>query len=164
MKQLSIFVLMMVIAVGSAFAKDRASAHTTVKGKNVSVTYGQPKMKGRTIFGGLVPYGQVWRTGADEATEITFTQGCIFAGRQVSPGTYTLYTIPEKGEWTIILNSELKQWGAFSYDKVKEKNVLETRVSSTSLDKAVETFTIDVKDDGITLSWEKTSVFLEVRN
>ena len=164
MKQLSIFVLMMVIAVGSAFSKDRASAHTTVKGRDVSVTYGQPKMKGRTIFGGLVPYGQVWRTGADEATEITLTKGGMFAGRQLDPGTYTLYTIPEKGEWTIILNSELKQWGAFNYDKIKEKNVLETRVAATTLDKPVETFTIDIKDNGITLSWEKTSVFLEVRN
>ncbi len=163
MKQFSALLLVMVLAISSAFAKDRASAHTTVKGDFISVTYGQPKMKGRAIFGGLVPYGQVWRTGADEATEITITKGCMFGGKQVSPGTYTLFTIPEKGEWTIILNTELKQWGAFGYDAIKNKNVLVAKVPSTTLTTPVETFTIDVKDNGIILSWDKTSVFVEAR-
>ena len=163
MKYISSLLLVMVLAIGGAFAKDRVSPHTTVKGDFVTVTYGQPSMKGRTIFGGLVPYGQVWRTGADEATEITITKGCMFGGKQVGPGTYTLFTIPEKGEWTIILNTELKQWGAFSYDQIKNKNVLVAKVPSTKLTTAVETFTIDVKDNGITLSWDKTSVFISTQ-
>jgi hypothetical protein len=163
MKHIFSLAFLMVLAISGTFAKDRASAHTTVKGDFISVTYGQPNMKGREIFGGLVPYGQVWRTGADEATEITITKGCMFGGKQVSPGTYTLFTIPEKGQWTIILNSKLKQWGAFEYDQVKDKNVLVAKVPSKQLDNAVETFTIKVADNGITLSWDKTSVFVSAQ-
>ncbi len=163
MKQFSALLLVMVLAISSSFAKDRASAHSTVKGDFISITYGQPKMKGRDIFGGLVPFGQVWRTGADEATEITITKGCVIAGKQVSPGTYSLFTIPEKGEWTIILNSELKQWGSFGYDKIADKNVLVATVPVTKLSKPVETFTIEVMSTGFTMSWDKTSVFVETK-
>ena len=163
MKQISTLALMMLFAFTGAFAKDRVSKHSTVKGDIVSVTYGQPSKNGREIFGGLVPFGQVWRTGADEATEITFTKGCMFAGRQVNPGTYTLFTIPGKDEWTIILNSELGQWGSFKYDEVKNKNVLNGTVAVGHLDKSVETFTIEVVKDGILMSWDKTSVFVEVK-
>lgn len=164
MKQITSLAFLMVFALTTVFAKDkdRVSKHTTVKGDYVSVTYGQPSKKGRDIFGGLVPFGQIWRTGADEATEVTLTRGCMFAGRQVMPGTYTLYTIPNSKEWGIILNSELKQWGAYEYDKIKGSNVLEGTAEVTTLKKSVETFKIDVVAEGIKMSWDKTSVLIPV--
>lgn len=164
MKQITSLAFLMVFALTTVFAKDkdRVSKHTTVKGDYISVTYGQPSKKGRDIFGGLVPFGQIWRTGADEATEVTLTRGCMFAGRQVMPGTYTLYTIPNTKEWTIILNSELKQWGAYNYDKIKDKNVVDGTAEVTTLKKSVETFTIDIVAEGIKMSWDKTSVLIPV--
>ncbi len=81
----------------------------------LKLTYGQPMRKGREIFGKLEPYGKIWRTGANEATELTITKEVKLAGRSVRPGTYTLFTIPNPDSWTIVLNSELGQWGAFNY-------------------------------------------------
>jgi len=84
------------------------SPKITVEGKDIKVVYGQPSKKGRVIFGELVPYGQVWRTGANEATEITFAKPAHFAGKDIAAGTYSFFTIPNENEWTVILNSELK--------------------------------------------------------
>src|SRR5689334_20084655 len=78
------------------------SPHETVEGKDISVTYGRPYKKGRDIFGGLEPYGKVWRTGADAATEVTFKKDGTFGGKPVKAGTYTLFTIPNEKEWTVI--------------------------------------------------------------
>ncbi len=82
----------------------------------LKIVYGQPYKRGRQIFGGLVPFGEVWRTGANEATEITLTRAVRMGGNRVEPGTYALFTIPKENEWTVILNRKLGQWGAFSYD------------------------------------------------
>lgn len=157
--------LIMVTAISSVFGKDkeRASKHTTVSSGNISITYGQPMKKGREIFGALVPYGQVWRTGADEATEITFKKDCMFADKPVKAGTYSLFTIPGKKEWGVILNSELKQWGAYGYDKAKDKDVLKATVPAGETDHMVETFTISIKEEGVLLEWDKTFVLIPVR-
>lgn len=160
MKNLLSIAFLAFITFSAASAKDRASKHTTAHKGNISVTYGQPSKKGREIFGGLVPYGQVWRTGADEATEITFSHDCQFAGKPVKAGTYTLFTIPGKTEWTIILNSQLKQWGAFGYENVKDKDVLTATVPAKTQEKMVETFTIIPENNGLTLEWDKTVVFI----
>src|SRR2546421_2697491 len=116
----------------------RKSPHDTVQTKNIKVTYGRPYKKGREIFGGLEKYGRVWRTGADEATEISFAKDGTVGGKPVKAGTYTLFTIPGKDEWTIILNSQLGQMGAFSYDKYKNKDVLQVNVPVKKLDSFVE--------------------------
>ena len=84
--------------------------------KIVRVTYSRPQLKGRTV-GQLAPSGEVWRTGANEATEITFYKEVKLAGETINPGTYALFSIPGEKEWTIILNSKLNQWGAYTYDK-----------------------------------------------
>ncbi len=81
----------------------------------MKLTYGQPMRKGRAIFGKLEPYGKLWRTGANEATELTFTKDVKIAGQPVRSGTYTLFSIPNENSWTIILNTDLGQWGAFNY-------------------------------------------------
>jgi hypothetical protein len=84
------------------------------------VIYSRPQKKGRDIFGDLVPYGEVWRTGANEATELTIYTPLKFGKTILKPGTYTLYTIPGEDQWTIIVNSDTNVWGAYSYKKEKD--------------------------------------------
>ena len=146
-----------------ACAQQRKSPHETVKDGNVSVTYGRPYKKGRDIFGSLEPYGKVWRAGADEATEITFSADGSLGGQPVKAGTYTLFVIPEKETWTIILNSQLKQWGAFDYDKNKDKNVLEVKAPVKNLSAPVEQFTISFAAGNMVLAWDKTEVSVPVK-
>jgi plasmid replication initiation protein len=167
MKHTLAIAMILLASATSSFAQmekePRKSPHETIKGNHITVTYGRPYKKGREIFGGLEQYGKVWRTGADEATEITIDKDCIFAGKQLKAGTYTLFTIPEKKDWTIILNSELKQWGAFNYDKIKGKDVLKAEVPAMHLDKTVEQFTITVNDHGLLLDWDHTEVAVPVK-
>lgn len=84
------------------------------------VIYSRPQKKGRDIFGGLVPYNEVWRTGANEATELTLYIPLMLGKTLLKPGTYTLYTIPNPEKWTIIINSDTNVWGAFSYKKGRD--------------------------------------------
>ncbi len=85
------------------------------------VIYSRPQKRNREIFGKLIPYGEVWRTGANEATEITFYQDMKIADAEVKAGTYTLYTIPGEKEWTVILNNKTNTWGAYEYSSKEDK-------------------------------------------
>src|SRR6476620_592795 len=123
-----LFILLSSVVMLPACQEVRKSPHETVSNGNIKITYGRPYKKGRDIFGGLEKYGKVWRTGADSATHITFKKDGTFGGKPVKAGTYTLFTIPNEKEWTIILNGELKQWGAFSYEQNKSKDVLQFNV------------------------------------
>src|SRR5262245_32131965 len=96
-------------------ASPSASFTESIGLTGVTVEYARPGIKGRKIFGGLVPYGEVWRTGANSTTKISFTTDVNFGGTAVAPGSYGLFTIPGEKEWTVILNSGLA-WGAYSYD------------------------------------------------
>lgn len=109
-----------------------------------------------------MPYGQVWRAGADEATEITFAKDGTLGGKPVKAGTYTLFVIPTEKSWTIILNSQLKQWGAYEYDKHKAKNVLEVTAPVKAGGSVVELFTIKVAGGQLSFEWDKTQVSVPV--
>lgn len=127
----------------------------------VSVVYQRPNMKGRKIFGDLVPYDQIWRTGANNATNITFQNDVKIEGQALEAGTYALFTLPGKEEWTIIFNKNAKQWGAYTYDKADD--VLRVKVKPRALTNPIETFTIafeEVNDQNLKacLLWEKTKV------
>jgi hypothetical protein len=100
----------------------------------------------------------VWRAGANEATEITFKKDGTFAGKPVKAGTYTLFAIPKEKEWDIILNTVLKQWGAYEYDKIKAKNVLVVTVPVAKIDNSVEKLTYTVKDDALKIEWDQAGV------
>lgn len=106
----------------------------------VKITYSQPQKKGRKIFGGVVPYGEVWRTGANEATEITLTQDLIIMEQVVKAGTYSLFTIPGEDSWTIILNTGLGLWGSYNYNS--KLDLLRFKVPATVNDVNFEAFTI----------------------
>ncbi len=95
-----------------------ASVSQTIGTTEVSITYGRPSVNDREVFGGLEAYGEIWRTGANESTAITFSDDVMIEGQKVEAGTYSLYTIPGKNEWTIIFNSKLS-WGT-QYDKSQD--------------------------------------------
>ena len=97
----------------------------------IKVLYGRPQKKGRRIFGNLVPYDKVWRTGANEATEITFFQDVKLGNQEIKAGTYTLFTIPGKDTWTIIINSDTDIWGSYYYNKEKDVARLEVPVKDS---------------------------------
>ena len=118
------------------FAHDRTSDQQAI----IKVYYSRPQKKGREIFGAKVPYGKVWRTGANEAVEFKAYKDISLAGKSLKAGTYSLFTIPEENQWTIIINQELDYWGAYSYQE--EKDVLRVTVPSANLDNMVETFSI----------------------
>ena len=126
----------------------------------IKVVYSRPQKKGRDIFGALVPYDKVWRTGANESTEITFYKDVKMGDQSVAAGTYELFTAPTANEWTIILNKETGQWGAYSY--MEASNVAQVKVPAKQTEKEVEAFTIvfDKAENGATmfLAWDKTYV------
>ena len=112
-------------------------------------------MRGREIFGGLVPYGKVWRTGANAPTKIKFSDAVKIGGQDLPAGEYAFYTIPNEDEWTIILSKNLKLWGAYGYKP--DADALRVQVKPGTLANPVESFTIsldDLKDDGATISLE----------
>lgn len=116
----------------------------TSENQYIKCTYGQPLKKGRKVFGGLVPYDVLWRTGANEATEITFSNNVRIGETSLQAGTYTLFTIPSEDKWTIIFNSVLGQWGDFTYDS--SKNVLKIDVIPQKNENIYEGFTIELAE------------------
>ena len=114
-----------------------------VSDKAVRITYSRPQLKGRSMSD-LAPAGKVWRTGANEAPEITFYKDAKIGGTAISAGTYSLFTIPGEGEWTIILNKNLNQWGAYSYDEGAD--LARIKVAATSDGKSLDEFSITFKE------------------
>lgn len=131
--------------------------------KAVRVTYSRPQLKGRSISD-LAPAGKVWRTGANEAPEITFYKDVNFGGTAVSAGTYSLFTIPGEGEWTVILNKNLNQWGSYSYDEGAD--VARVKGAASTDGKSLEEFSIAFKEvDGgahMVMGWGSTRVAVPI--
>lgn len=131
----------------------------------VTVDYGRPAVKGRKVFGELVPFGQVWRAGANSSTKITFDLPMVFGNTTVPAGTYGLFINPTATDWEIILNKDAQQWGAFTYDPTLD--VAKTRVPVTRATDFQEYFEVDLEpqdDDTLNLvfRWENARVTLPV--
>lgn len=135
-------------------------AEGTAGGAAVVVEYGRPKVGGRAIWGSLVPYGKVWRTGADEATTIRFDRDVVVEGQRLAAGTYALFTIPTEAKWTVILNRAAEQWG--SYDYKAEQDVLRVEVSPRAHEH-VEELEFAVAGDAVLLRWAELEVPIAVR-
>jgi len=133
---------------------------------SVMIDYSRPSMKGRAIFGDLVPYGSIWRTGANRSTKLTFSHDVVFQGAEVEAGTYALYSIPGKDVWTIMLYNDLSLGGNVAgYDNTKEYVRVEVEPSPLPYD--VESFTImmdELRDNtaALNLVWEKTMVRISI--
>jgi Protein of unknown function (DUF2911) len=129
------------------------------------VVYSRPMKKGRTMLGGTEAFGKVWRLGANETTEIKLYQDVTFGDKTLKAGTYSMFAIPDKTEWTIIFNSKLDTWGAFDYDQAKD--VARIKVPSGKTESEVEAFTItfDGKEASSTMviAWENTMVKIPIK-
>ena len=164
---LSILCIFAVCALASAQQRPSPLAKAECKlsdGKTITVNYSSPRMKGRKIFGDLVPYGQVWRTGANEATSFVTTAALTVEGKDIPAGNYTMFTIPEKDKWTLIINKHTGEWGIpYKYESEDLARVPMT-VSSTS--SPVENFTIAFDQAGnacsMNLSWENTQASVKL--
>lgn len=161
MKKILLFAVVFSSLCGFA-QSGKKSPHDTVTYANGKVTYGRPYKNNREIFGGLEKFGKVWRLGADEATTISFNSDTKFGGAGIPAGTYTMFAIPEENEWTIILNSQPGQWGAFGYERNKDKNVAEVKVPVNKLDNVVEQLTIRFDDRNMYIEWDKTQVVVPI--
>jgi tetratricopeptide (TPR) repeat protein len=133
---------------------------------NIEISYSRPAMRKRRIFGDVVPFGNVWRTGANAATKIKIGEELEIGGKTIKAGEYALYSIPEDDEWEIILNKGVGNWGASGYDKADDVARFYVKVRMT--DKMVQNFTIDITNItfntcNIELSWERTRVVIPVR-
>ena len=175
----SVFVSLAVVACANglfaqmpppALVLPETSPAATVKQRvgvtDIEVVYWRPALRGRSAFVALAPYGSVWRTGANSATLITFGTAVKVQGATLSAGTYELFSIPGKDEWTVIFQKPAKQWGSYKYDQAND--VLRVTAKPVALTTPVESFTIDLgdlRDDAATLalSWEKTRVPLKLQ-
>ena len=132
----------------------------------ISVDYGRPGVKGRTVFGDLVPYGKIWRAGANSATKITFEQNVNFGGKEVKAGSYALFIIPSENQWKVYLNKDANQWGAYAYDE--KLNIVEITLPVQKLAEKQEWFDIavnpvDVHSAEIIIKWDLTKVVIPVK-
>ena len=155
-------------AAAPALKLPRPSQHQvitqTVGLTDITIDYSRPVAKGRTIFGGLVPYDKVWRTGANEATQITFSEDVTVNGQALPKGAYSLHTIPGKDSWILIFNKTAKQWGSFSYDEKQDALRVTVKPQKATF---AEVFTIsfpDVTPDNgtVTLHWADVAVSFTV--
>ena len=144
----------------------KAEVSQTIGLTEVSISYSRPGVKGREIWGGLVPYNKVWRTGANEATKITFSTDVKINGKKLKKGVYAFFAIPTKKEWTLIFNSVADQWGAFTYNEAKDVLSVKVKpVSGNFSEWLYYSFTdMDVKKRGnpnsavVSLNWGKLKV------
>jgi hypothetical protein len=134
-----------------------ANVKATVADVDVEIHYSQPSVKGREIWGDLVPYGKVWRTGANEATTISFSQDVMIDGQALPAGKYALFTIPTEDNFTFIFNKEAEQWGAYKY-KEKE-DALRVVTEATQVQPFTEMLSFNIQDDGhVLLNWANLEV------
>ncbi len=166
MKRLVLMALAVVATLSTVLAQDKplsplATTEAKIGAANVKIVYCQPSARGRKMIGEKEPYGKVWRTGANDATTIEFDKPVKLEGKDVPAGKYALFTIPGEKEWTIILNKDSKQMGAYNYKE--DKDVLRVKVAATKSPEFVETFNISIVKDDVHLKWENWAVAFKVK-
>ena len=164
--------LVVVALCALAIAQDKkplsppATASVTfADGKTVTINYSQPSMRNRKIFGGLVPYDKVWRTGANAATSLQTDVNLTIGGTAVPAGSYTLYTIPSQNNWTLIINKQTGQWGT-KYEQSQDLARIPMKV--TQRPSGLELFTISLDKNGgdsadLKIEWENTLASVDVK-
>jgi len=138
-----------------------SSATGKIGNATITINYGSPSVKGRAIWGELVPYGKVWRTGANKATTFETDADITVEGQPLKKGKYALFTIPEKNEWVIIFNKTTDQWGSFNYKQ--DDDVLRVKSKPSSSNETVEALKFEVGKNAVTMKWEKLSVSFGVK-
>jgi hypothetical protein len=173
MKQLSLFLFAAILATNlSAQELKLPALSPTCKitqefsTSSIEISYSRPSMRGRKIFGDLVPYGQVWRTGANSATKVKFGEEMILGGQTIKAGEYALYTIPDTKEWTVILNKGIGNWGQYGYDT--NDDIARFKIVPKNKEGNTQTFTINITNItystcNIEMAWEKTKLVIPVK-
>ena len=174
MKKITTSLLLIAALMSGAQAQDfkfpAPSPSTTIiqdfGTSSFTIKYSRPSMKGRTIMNDMLPYGNVWRTGANAATTITFEEEIRTDVGVLPAGTYAIYTIPNKESWTIIFNRGVKNWGSYEYNE--KDDVIRIDVPTKTLSESVETFTIDIENMTInsciiSMSWENTKISFPIK-
>jgi hypothetical protein len=170
MRKLNLLLILLAVCflMVEAQAQDKKplSPKETVKGNvggvETEIVYCRPSARNRKMIGGKEPYGSVWRTGANAATTIEFNKAVKIEGKSLPAGKYALFTIPNENEWTIIINKDYNQQGAYNYDQ--KKDVLRVNVKPKKTDRFIETFTISPEKDRVSLKWENTEVGFKVKS
>ncbi len=158
------FILLLISSVAHAQEnfKTRPSplAVTSMRYKDayVKIVYSQPQTRGREVFGKLVPYGQVWRLGANEATEITLTHDLLINAVLLKAGTYSMFAVPNADRWTIIINKDLGTWGAYNYNQKLDVLRFDVPVNGNGVASEAFTMTFDQKNElaNLLITWDKT--------
>jgi hypothetical protein len=139
------------------------TADGSIDGVNITVEYSSPRVKGRQgkIWGDLLPYGEVWRAGANEATVVTFNQPVLVDGEPLAAGSYSLFMIPGEEEWTVILNEATDIWGT-EYADYQDQNVLEVSVSPRKNPELREDLNYEIADGELRLNWEYLTIPIDI--
>jgi len=142
-------------------ASPEKTVNASINNKDITIIYSAPYKKDREIFGGLVPYEKVWRTGANNATTIEVSADVMIGGKSLKAGMYSLFTIPNKDKWTVIINEDAKQWGSYGYKE--DKDVLRFDVTPTTTSQT-EQFDISISPEGmVSLVWDTTKASFEIK-
>ena len=163
----SLFALTATAQIQTPQASPAATISQTVGLGKATVEYSRPALKGRKMFGVQVPYGKVWRTGANKITNLILSEDMLVGGQKVAAGTYALFTIPTATDWTIILSKDASMWGAYEYKEAND--VVRFTAKSQKLTKAQEYFTIEFTDftaseANVAISWENVQVKFTLKN
>jgi hypothetical protein len=169
MKKISPLILMLLTVVsfssmaqGNKPLSPKATVTGTIDDVDIEIVYSRPSARGRKMLGDHEKYGEVWRTGANEATTISFSKDVVIEGKALPAGKYSLWTIPNEDEWTIIFNKKVPNWGT-EYDKISDGDVLKVNVKARKNQAFVETFTINLDKENVNLKWEDTAVSFHVK-
>jgi len=167
---LGAIVLIAILGIGYVLLTTKShspykEASANIQGVDVTIGYCQPYKKGRLLFGdesedALQPFGTYWRLGANEATTISFSTDVNFGGKEVAAGDYIMYAVPGKDMWDIYINTETGRWGASEANH--DLDILKVTVPAKIADNEVEQLTITLSDEGMTIQWGKTTVFVPI--
>jgi len=164
------FLLALVVTVSTAWGQEKASPAVTATGKagdaNITINYSSPAVKGRKIWGELVPYGKVWRAGANQATTFETDKAIKIEGKELPAGKYSLFAQPGENEWQLIFNSETGQWGIKRTGEANfdpAKNVLTVNVKPVASSTMNERLTYEVGGKGFTMKWENLEVPVTIK-
>ena len=164
MKNLKLIILFIAItSISCAQESPRMEANGAIDGVKIDVDYGAPSVRGRVIWGELVPYGKVWRAGANKNTTITFGKDVVINGNNLPAAKYGFFIIPnENGDWTVVFNKKNDAWGSTKYNQ--EEDVLRVNVSPTFVDENVEQMSFSVGETSVDFAWEKARFSIPITN
>ena len=150
-----------VTTLNDSLPSPKRELKTTMLGTDIVITYGSPSVKDRNVWGELVPYGEVWRTGANEATTIETSGPISISGQNLPAGKYGFFTVPDENDWTLIFNEVADQWGHYNYDETKD--VMRVKVVPRASEEKSETMEFGVEGENtIVLSWDMLQVPFQI--